>query len=135
HSVFSTLHTNAARSPIPGWRDRVVEPSLTTATVEAIQAQRLVRRICQHCRNGFEPTREQLMELNLKPEDLKGRQFYYGEGCDKCNNLGFKGRTGLYEVLVMNDDLRDMVSRGASTDAIRQYTRKQGTSSLRDSGP
>jgi type IV pilus assembly protein PilB len=74
------------------------------------------------------------MEINLKPEDLKGRQFYYGEGCDKCNNLGFKGRTGLYELLIMNDDLRDMVSRGASTDAIRQYTRKTGTSSLRDAG-
>src|SRR3977135_255473 len=74
------------------------------------------------------------MELNVSLDDLKGRQFFYGEGCDKCNNLGFKGRTGLYEILVMNDDIRDMVSRGASTDAIRNYTRKQGTSSLRDSG-
>jgi type IV pilus assembly protein PilB len=102
--------------------------------VEAIEAQRLVRRICQNCRNTYDPTREQLMELNLRPEDLKGRQFFYGEGCDKCNNLGFKGRTGLYELLIMNDDLRDMVSRGASTDAIRAYTRKSGTSSLRDAG-
>src|SRR4029079_15172370 len=76
----------------------------------------------------------QLMEINLAPEQVKGKPFYYGEGCDKCNNLGFKGRTGLYEILIMNEDLRDMVSRGASTDAIRQYTRKTGTSSLRDSG-
>jgi type IV pilus assembly protein PilB len=134
HLVFSTLHTNDAPSSITRLRDMGVEPFLITATVEAIQAQRLVRKTCPHCRASYDPTREQLMEVNLKPEDLKGRQFYYGEGCDKCNNLGFKGRTGLYELLILNDDLRDMVSRGASTDAIRQYTRKAGTSSLRDSG-
>jgi type IV pilus assembly protein PilB len=134
HLVFSTLHTNDAPSSITRLRDMGVEPFLITATVEAIEAQRLVRRVCQNCRNSYDPTREQLMEINLRPEDLKGRQFFYGEGCDKCNNLGFKGRTGLYELLIMNDDLRDMVSRGASTDAIRAYTRKTGTSSLRDAG-
>jgi type IV pilus assembly protein PilB len=134
HLVFSTLHTNDAPSSITRLRDMGVEPFLITATVEAIQAQRLVRKTCPHCRAAYEPTREQLMEINLTPEQVKGKPFYYGEGCDKCNNLGFKGRTGLYEILIMNDDLRDMVSRGASTDAIRQYTRKQGTSSLRDSG-
>jgi type IV pilus assembly protein PilB len=134
HLVFSTLHTNDAPSSITRLRDMGVEPFLITATVEAIQAQRLVRKTCPHCRASYDPTREQLMEINLKPEELKGRQFYYGEGCDKCNNLGFKGRTGLYELLILNDDLRDMVSRGASTDAIRQYTRKTGTSSLRDAG-
>ncbi|MCI0701458.1 MAG: Flp pilus assembly complex ATPase component TadA [Planctomycetia bacterium] len=134
HLVFSTLHTNDAPSSITRLRDMGVEPYLITATVEAIQAQRLVRRICMHCKTPYEPTREQLMELNLTPEQMKGRQFFYGEGCDKCNNLGFKGRTGLYEILIMSDDVRDMVSRGASTDAIRQYTRKQGTPSLRDAG-
>lgn len=134
HLVFSTLHTNDAPSSVTRLRDMGVEPFLITATVEAIEAQRLVRKTCPNCRASYDPTREQLMEINLKPEELKGRQFYYGEGCDKCNNLGFKGRTGLYELLIMNDDLRDMVSRGASTDAIRQYTRKTGTSSLRDAG-
>ena len=73
-------------------------------------------------------------ELNLTPEKVKGKKFYFGEGCDKCNNLGFKGRTGLYELLIMNDDIRDMVSRGASTDQIRNYSRKVGTQSLRDAG-
>ena len=134
HMVFSTLHTNDAPSSITRLRDMGVEPFLITATVEAIQAQRLVRRVCQACRTGYDPTREQLMELQLTPEMAKGRQFFYGEGCDKCNNLGFKGRTGLYELLVLNDDLRDMISRGASTDALRQYCRKAGTSSLRDAG-
>ena len=134
HMVFSTLHTNDAPSSVTRLRDMGVEPFLITATVEAIQAQRLVRRVCTACKTAYEPTREQLMELNLTPEQVKGRPFYYGEGCDKCNNLGFKGRTGLYELMIMNDDLRDMVSRGASTDSIRAYTRKLGMPSLRDSG-
>ena len=134
HLVFSTLHTNDAPSSITRLRDMGVEPFLITATVEAIEAQRLVRRVCQACRTAYNPTREQLMELNLSAEELKGRQFYYGEGCDKCNNLGFKGRTGLYELLILNDDIRDMVSRGASTDQVRAYTRKTGTPGLRDAG-
>jgi type IV pilus assembly protein PilB len=134
HLVFSTLHTNDAPSSITRLRDMGVEPFLITATVEAIQAQRLVRKICTNCKTAYEPTREQLMELNLTPEQVKGKKMYYGEGCEKCNNLGFKGRTGLYELLVMNDDIRDMVSRGASTDQIRVYTRKHGVEGLRDSG-
>ncbi len=134
HLVFSTLHTNDAPSSVTRLRDMGVEPFLITATVEAIQAQRLVRRVCAACKTPYEPTREQLMELNLTTDQVKGRPFYYGEGCDKCNNLGFKGRTGLYELLIMNDDLRDLVSRGASTDALRSYTRKLGMASLRDSG-
>jgi type IV pilus assembly protein PilB len=134
HMVFSTLHTNDAPSSITRLRDMGVEPFLITATVEAIQAQRLVRKICPQCRAGYEPTREQMMEINLTADQVKGKQFFYGEGCEKCNNLGFKGRTGLYELLIMNDDLRDMISRGASTDAIRGYSRKVGTASLRDSG-
>jgi len=134
HLVFSTLHTNDAPSSVTRLRDMGVEPFLITATVEAIQAQRLVRRVCAHCKTAYEPTREQLMEVNLTPDQVKGRPFFYGEGCDKCNNLGFKGRTGLYELMIMNDDLRDMVSRGASTDAIRGQTRKMGMASLRDAG-
>jgi type IV pilus assembly protein PilB len=74
------------------------------------------------------------MELNLKPEDVGTRQFFYGEGCNKCNNLGFKGRSGIYELLIMNDDIRDMVSRGASTDQVRAYTRKSGVIGLREAG-
>jgi type IV pilus assembly protein PilB len=108
---------------------------MITATVEAIEAQRLVRRICTNCRTWYTPTRDQLLELNLTPDFLDGKkQFAYGEGCDKCNNLGFKGRTGLYELLIMDDDLRDMVSAGASTDAIRNHCRKAGVKSLRDAG-
>jgi len=134
HLVFSTLHTNDAPSSITRLRDMGVEPFLITATIEAIQAQRLVRKICQLCKTAYDPTREQVMELNGTPDQFKGKQFFYGEGCDKCNNLGFKGRTGLYELLIMNDDLRDMVSKGSSTDHIRNYIRSRGTETLRESG-
>ncbi|WP_449280337.1 GspE/PulE family protein [Limnoglobus roseus] len=134
HLVFSTLHTNDAPSSITRLRDMGVEPFLITATLEAIQAQRLVRRVCPNCKTAYEPTRDQLMELNTTPEQLKGQKFYYGEGCDKCNNLGFKGRTGLYELMLINDDIRDMISRGASNDQIRAYTRKIGIKGLREAG-
>ena len=134
HLVFSTLHTNDAPSSITRLRDMGVEPFLITATVEAIQAQRLVRKICTLCKTPYDPTREQIMELNVPIETMAGKKFYYGEGCDKCNNLGFKGRTGLYELLIMNDDLRDMVSKGASIDQIRDYSRKRGVESLRECG-
>jgi type IV pilus assembly protein PilB len=134
HMVFSTLHTNDAPSTITRLRDMGVEPYLITATVEGILAQRLVRKICQNCKTPYEPTRDQLLELNLKPEDVRGRKFFYGEGCDKCNNLGFKGRSGLFELLLMNDELRDMISRGASTDQLRNYTRTRGVRGLREAG-
>jgi type IV pilus assembly protein PilB len=134
HMVFSTLHTNDAPSTITRLRDMGVEPYLITATVEGILAQRLVRRICTGCRTAYEPNRDQLMELNLKSEELKGRNFFYGEGCEKCNNLGFKGRSGLFELMMLNDELRDLISKGASTDHLRNYGRTHGVKGLRDAG-
>jgi type IV pilus assembly protein PilB len=134
HMVFSTLHTNDAPGAITRLRDMGVEPYLITATLEAIMAQRLVRKICPVCKTEFEPSRDQLMELNLKPEDVRGRKFFFGEGCDKCNNLGFKGRTGIYEFLVMNDELRDLISKGASTDQLRSHARTKGVKGLRERG-
>jgi type IV pilus assembly protein PilB len=134
HLVFSTLHTNDAPSTITRMRDMGVEPFLLTATVEAILAQRLVRKICEDCRTEFEPSDEMLMELNLRRQDVAGKKFYYGRGCDRCNNTGHKGRMGIFELVVMNDDLRDMVSAGVSTDALRAACRKQGMVTLRESG-
>jgi type IV pilus assembly protein PilB len=75
-----------------------------------------------------------LMELNLRPADVKGKKFYYGAGCPTCNNLGYKGRSGLFEMIKMNDHLRDLVSQGASTDQLRQAVRKQGVAGLREAG-
>ncbi|MFO0969308.1 MAG: ATPase, T2SS/T4P/T4SS family [Gemmataceae bacterium] len=134
HMVFSTLHTNDAPSTITRLRDMGLETFLITATLEGILAQRLVRRICEDCRTEFEPSPEMLMELNLKPGEVAGKSFFYGKGCDRCNNTGHKGRQGIFELVIMNDDLRDMVSSGASTDQMRQYSRKQGMQTLREAG-
>jgi type IV pilus assembly protein PilB len=134
HLVFSTLHTNDAPSSITRLRDMGVEPFLITACLEAIQAQRLVRKVCTNCRTWYEPTRDQVMELNLTPDEARGKKMAFGEGCDRCNSLGFKGRTGLYELMLINDDLRDMIGRGASTDQLREYAKTRGMRTLREDG-
>jgi type IV pilus assembly protein PilB len=134
HIVFSTLHTNDAPSTISRMRDMGLEPFLITATLEAILAQRLVRKICEDCRTDFEPSAEMLMELNLTPDQVRGKKFYYGRGCDRCNSTGHRGRMGLFELLIVDDDIRDLISSGASTDVLRQACRKIGMFTLRESG-
>jgi type IV pilus assembly protein PilB len=134
HTVFSTLHTNDAPSTITRLRDMGIAPFLITATVEAILAQRLVRRICTQCREQTVPSPELLADLNLTPADVAGKKFYRGKGCDACNNTGYKERVGLFELMVMNDDLRDMVMRNASRDELREAARSYGMVPLRDAG-
>jgi type IV pilus assembly protein PilB len=134
HIVFSTLHTNDAPSSITRLRDMGLEPFLITATLEGILAQRLVRKICEDCRTEFEPSPEMLMELNLRPEDVRGKKFFYGRGCDRCNNTGHRGRMGIFELVTVDDDLRDMISSNSSTDALRNYCKKKGMTTLRESG-
>ncbi|HEV8002932.1 MAG TPA: ATPase, T2SS/T4P/T4SS family [Planctomycetaceae bacterium] len=134
HLVFSTLHTNDAPTAITRLRDMGVQPFLITATLEAILAQRLVRRICTECRTEFEPSDELLMELQLPIEQARQYSFYYGKGCARCNNSGYKGRTGIYELLEINDDVRDMITSDASVDDIRNFARTQGMTTLRESG-
>jgi type IV pilus assembly protein PilB len=134
HMVFSTLHTNDAPTAITRLRDMGVEPFLITATLEGLLAQRLVRKICNDCRTEFEPSPEMLMELNLRPQDVRGRKFYYGRGCERCNNTGFRGRTGIFELVAINDELRDLISTGVSTDELRKSCKAHGMESLRESG-
>ncbi|MBT4864578.1 MAG: type II/IV secretion system protein, partial [Planctomycetaceae bacterium] len=134
HLVFSTLHTNDAPSAITRLRDMGVPSFLITATVEAILAQRLVRRICLECRTEFEPSDELLMELQLPIEQARKYKFYYGKGCARCNNSGYKGRVGLYELLFITDEIRDMVTADASVDDVRNFARSQGMTTLREAG-
>lgn len=135
HIVFSTLHTNDAPSTITRMRDMGLETFLITATLEGILAQRLVRKICEDCRTEFDPSDEMLMELGLTRATIPpGKKFFYGRGCDRCNNTGYKGRQGIFELVIMNDDLRDMVSAGASTDQLREACRKHGMQTLREAG-
>ncbi len=134
HTVFSTLHTNDAPSTITRLRDMGIPPFLITATVEAILAQRLVRRVCANCREVTVPTSEMLADLELTQSDVAGKTFYRGRGCEICNSTGYKGRVGLFELMIMNDDLRDMVMRNASRDDLREAARSYGMVSLRDAG-
>ncbi len=134
HLVFSTLHTNDAPSAITRLRDMGIEPFLITATVEAVLAQRLVRKICTECRTEFEPSDELLMELQLPIAQARQYKFYYGRGCQRCNNSGYKGRCGIYELLEIDDDIRDLVTSAASVDEIKNYARSQGMTTLREAG-
>ena len=134
HLVFSTLHTNDAPSAITRLRDMGVPAFLITATVEAIQAQRLVRKICAECKTEFQPSDDLLMELQLPIEQARRYRFYYGKGCTTCNNSGYKGRTGIYELMDITDDIRDLITSEASVDDIRNFARTQGMTTLREAG-
>ena len=134
HMVFSTLHTNDAPSTITRLRDMGVAPFLITATLEAVLAQRLVRRICAQCKEEITPSAEMLTDLELTAADLVGKKFYRGVGCDACNRTGYKGRVGLFELMLLNDDIRDMIMRNASTDELRKAAIGIGMVTLRQAG-
>ena len=134
HLVFSTVHTNDAPSTIARILDLGLEPFLVTATVEGIVAQRLVRMVCPRCREPYQPSEQELMQLDLVPEDLEGRQLTQGVGCDYCNQSGYKGRMGLFEIMVLDDELRELIMQNASTQVLRAEARKRGMRSLRQTG-
>ena len=134
HIVFSTLHTNDAPSAITRMLDLGVEPFLICASLEAIIAQRLVRRICVECKDDIIPTEEMLMEVGLLPEDVKGKQFCWGKGCSRCNGTGYKGRQAIFEIMLINDRVKELVMEETSTEAIRHAAREAGMRTLRESG-
>ncbi len=134
HLVFSTLHTNDAPATVTRLKDMGIQPFMICATVEAILAQRLVRRVCVKCREEARVSTAMLEDLGMKKEDIKGRKFYKGAGCDHCNNTGYKGRIALFELMIMNDKLRDMVIGNASTDELREEARRNGMVPLREFG-
>jgi type IV pilus assembly protein PilB len=134
HLVFTTLHTNDAPSSIARLLDLGLEPFLVTATLESIIAQRLVRKICENCKEEYTPTEQQLLELGLTPDDISGRTLFYGKGCDYCNHTGFRGRRGIFETMLLEDELRELIMKHASTNLLRQAARKRGMRTLRESG-
>jgi type IV pilus assembly protein PilB len=134
HLVFSTLHTNDAPSAITRMVDLGVEPFLIAATLEAIVAQRLVRRICVKCKESVKPTEDMLMELGLTPDDIKGKSFAWGRGCEACNGTGYRGRQAIFENMILTDRIKSLVMQSASTEQIRHAAREQGMRTLRDSG-
>ncbi len=134
HLVFSTLHTNDAPSTITRLKDMGVPTFLITATVEAILAQRLVRKVCSQCKEEYTPPREVLEDLELTSEQIRGKRFYRGAGCELCNNTGYKGRVGLFELMIMTNALRDKIMANAQADELRTLAVKQGMVSLRSAG-
>ncbi|MGB1925389.1 MAG: GspE/PulE family protein [Rubripirellula sp.] len=134
HLVFSTLHTNDAPATVTRLKDMGIQPFMICATVEAILAQRLVRRVCTKCREEATVTSSMLFDLGMKEQDIEGKTFYKGTGCDNCNNTGYKGRIALFELMVLNDTLREMVMSNASTDELRDEAQKFGMTPLREFG-
>ncbi|MBN1765796.1 MAG: Flp pilus assembly complex ATPase component TadA [Sedimentisphaerales bacterium] len=134
HLVFSTLHTNDAPSSIARMVDLGLEPFLITATLEGIVGQRLVRKICTNCKAPFKPGEDSLMELELTPDMVADKQFYYGKGCDYCNNTGYRGRMGIYEIMTLDDDMRESIMQRSSTNVLRDMALKKGMHAMRESG-
>lgn len=134
HLVFSTSHTNDAATTLTRLVDLGLEPYLINASLEGVIAQRLVRRICTNCKEEYAPGPESLMSLGLDAEDVRGKTFFRGRGCQLCNNIGYKSRMGIFEIITLNDEIRDLLTSGASTGEIRICGRKHGTRSLRQSG-
>jgi len=134
HLVLSTLHTNDAPGAVTRLVDMGVEPFLISSTLMAVLGQRLVRTVCKKCRTPFEPTENQLSLLNLSPHDVGDKVFYYGRGCATCNDTGYKGRKGIFELLIINEPIRALINERAPTVVVRQKAVELGMVTLRDDG-
>jgi type IV pilus assembly protein PilB len=134
HLVMSTLHTNDSSGAVTRLIDMGVEPFLISSTLMAVVGQRLVRTICKNCRTPFEPTENQLAMLNLPPHDLGDKVFYYGRGCSACNDTGYKGRRGIFEILVIVDAIRALINQRAPSVVLRQKAVELGMATLREDG-
>ncbi|MDQ6861205.1 MAG: Flp pilus assembly complex ATPase component TadA, partial [Verrucomicrobiota bacterium] len=134
HLVFTTLHTNDAPGAVTRLIDMGVEPFLISSTLEAVLGQRLLRTICSHCRTTYQPSQSLLDQLGLARRDIGDRNFYYGKGCEACNNTGYKGRKGIYELMKMNDPIRELINERAPTVVLKQKAIELGMVTLRQDG-
>ena len=134
HLVLTTLHTNDAPGAVTRLIDMGVEPFLVASTLQCVLAQRLVRTVCKGCRTSFEPTETQLSLLNLSPHDVGDKVFYYGRGCGACNDTGYKGRKGIFELLMVNEAIRQLIIERAPTVVVRQKAIELGMVTLREDG-
>ena len=134
HLVFTTLHTNDAPGAITRLIDMGIEPFLISATLEAVLGQRLLRTICTQCRKTYQPNEELLAELGISRRDVGERQFYYGKGCEACNNTGYKGRKGIYELLKVTDPIRELINARAPTVTLKEKAIELGMVTLRQDG-
>src|SRR6266516_807514 len=134
HLVLSTLHTNDAPGAVTRLIDMGVEPFLISSTLEAVLGQRLLRSICRQCRTTYTPGETLLAELGISRQDIGNKQFFYGKGCDACNNTGYKGRKGIYELLKISDPIRELINERAPTVTLKQKAIELGMVTLRQDG-
>jgi type IV pilus assembly protein PilB len=134
HLVFSTLHTNDAPSAVTRMVDMGVKPFLVASAVRGIMAQRLIRRICKNCKEPYKPTESEIKALNLKPDDVEKTTFYHGRGCADCGKTGYRGRMGIYEIFVLDDEMRRLVYEKAPANVLRIRARELGMRTLREDG-
>ncbi|MDR0534988.1 MAG: GspE/PulE family protein [Puniceicoccales bacterium] len=134
HVVLSTLHTNDAPGAVTRMIDMGLEPYLIAASLEGILGQRLLRSICKHCRTAYEPGKEVVEMLDVDPLEIAEKQFFYGRGCSECNRSGYRGRQGLFELMMINDRLRDLITNKAPTLMLKQSAIENGMRTLRDDG-
>jgi type IV pilus assembly protein PilB len=134
HLVLSTLHTNDAPSTISRLVNMGIEPFLVATSVNIIQAQRLIRRICNECKQEVQIPADALVEVGFNQEEAAGIKLFKGKGCSNCNNTGYKGRVGLYEVMEITDELRELIIIGASAMELRKKAIEVGMITLRESG-
>ncbi len=134
HVVLSTLHTNDAPGAVTRLVDMGLEPFLISASLEGVLGQRLLRRICRHCRTAYEPDQSVISMLQADPIEIAEKQFFYGKGCSECNRTGYKGRQGLFELMVINDSVRELITKKAPTLVLKQKAIENGMRTLRDDG-
>lgn len=134
HVVLSTLHTNDAPGAVTRLIDMGLEPFLLSASLEFVLGQRLVRKICKECKQEYQPKREMFEMLGLNPREIGARKFYFGAGCVECNQTGYRGRTGLFEMICVTDSFRELVNSGVATLVLRQKAIEQGMRTLREDG-
>ncbi len=134
HLVFSTLHTNDAASAATRLVDMEIEPFLVASVVRAIVAQRLIRVICSECKEGYVPEPEMLKEVGITPEQLKGGKVYRGKGCPACSGTGYRGRTGIYEILLVSETIRQLIMKKADSVSIGRQAVEEGMKTLREDG-
>jgi len=134
HLVLSTLHTNDAPGAVTRLIDMGCEPFLVAATLEGVLGQRLLRRICPDCRVAYKPSAAVLKQLGLNAADTGGREFFTGQGCNACNDTGYRGRQGLFELLDMSNPIRDLIAQRAATVVLKQKAQELGMRTLREDG-
>ena len=134
HLVFTTLHTNDSTGAVSRLVDMGVEPFMISASLEGVLAQRLVRRICSKCKTPYEPDEAVLARLGLTPYDVGDKTFFFGKGCAECNNTGYRGRKGLFELLKVSDPIRALINDKAPNVVLRQKAMELGMSTLRADG-